>query len=86
MRDGLDFVEDYVDGEVSDVIQMLFGDGQADMAHFAADRPLAAPPGDALQLLVGDLEHHLGHRGPHGGARRELRPLLAPPPLRSARA
>jgi CubicO group peptidase (beta-lactamase class C family) len=23
---------------------MLFGEGQADMAHFAADRPLAAPP------------------------------------------
>ena len=44
MRDGLDFVEDYVDDRVSDVIEMLFGDGQADMAHFAADRPLAAPP------------------------------------------
>ncbi len=47
MRDGLDFAEDYVDGDVSDTIQMLFGDGQADMAHFAADRPLAAPPGSA---------------------------------------
>ena len=35
------------------------------MAHFAADRPLAAAPGDALQLLVGNLEHHLGRRGPH---------------------
>jgi CubicO group peptidase (beta-lactamase class C family) len=44
MRDGLDFVEDYVDDRASDVITMLFGDGQADMAHFAADRPLAAPP------------------------------------------
>ena len=85
MRDGLDFVEDYVDDRVSDVIQMLFGDGQADMAHFAADRPLAAPPGDALQLLVGDVEHHLGCRGPHGGARRELRPLPAQPALRPAR-
>ena len=47
MRDGLDFVEDYVDDRVSDVIQMLFGEGQPDMAHFAADRPLAAPPGRA---------------------------------------
>lgn len=44
MRDGLDWTEDYVDDRVSDVIQMLFGDHQADMAHFAADRPLAAPP------------------------------------------
>ena len=44
MRDGLDFTEDYVDDRVSDVIEMLFGAGQADMAHFAADRPLAAVP------------------------------------------
>ena len=44
MRDGLDFFEDYVDDRASDVIQMLFGDAQADMAHFAADRPLAVPP------------------------------------------
>ena len=44
MRDGLDWTEDYVDDKVSDVIAMLFGDHQADMAHYAADRPLAAPP------------------------------------------
>jgi CubicO group peptidase (beta-lactamase class C family) len=44
MQDGLDFTEDYTDDRVSDTIQMLFGDGQADMAHFAADRPRAAPP------------------------------------------
>jgi CubicO group peptidase (beta-lactamase class C family) len=44
MRDGLDFAEDYVDDRTSDVIAMLFGDGQADMARFAADRPLAAAP------------------------------------------
>jgi CubicO group peptidase (beta-lactamase class C family) len=45
MRDGLDFTEDYEDAEASDVMQMLFGDGKADMAAFAADRPLAAAPG-----------------------------------------
>jgi len=45
MRDGLDFVEEYADGDASDVLQMLFGDGKADMARFAAERPLAAPPG-----------------------------------------
>jgi CubicO group peptidase (beta-lactamase class C family) len=44
MRDGLAWVEDYVDDRVSDVIEMLFGGGRPDMAHFAADRPLAAPP------------------------------------------
>jgi CubicO group peptidase (beta-lactamase class C family) len=53
MRDGLDFVEDYVDDRASDVIAMLFGDGQADMAHFAADRPLAAPPGERFNYSSG---------------------------------
>jgi len=53
MRDGLDFVEDYVDERVSDVIEMLFGAGQADMAHFAADRPLAAPPGERFNYSSG---------------------------------
>jgi CubicO group peptidase (beta-lactamase class C family) len=53
MRDGLDFVEDYEDDRVSDVIQMLFGDGQSDMAHFAADRPLAAPPGSRFSYSSG---------------------------------
>ena len=53
MRDGLDWVEDYTDDRVSDVIQMLFGDGQADMAHFAADRPLAAAPGTRFNYSSG---------------------------------
>jgi CubicO group peptidase (beta-lactamase class C family) len=53
MRDGLDFVEDYVDDRVSDVIRMLFGPGQADMAHFAADRPLAAAPGTRFNYSSG---------------------------------
>jgi CubicO group peptidase (beta-lactamase class C family) len=53
MRDGLDFVEDYVDDRTSDVIEMLFGAGQADMAHFAADRPLAAPPGERFNYSSG---------------------------------
>ena len=44
MRDGLAFSEVYEVGTVSDVVEMLFGAGQADMAHFAADRPLAHPP------------------------------------------
>jgi len=53
MRDGLDFTEDYVDDRVSDVIHMLFGEGQADMAHFAADRPLVAEPGARFNYSSG---------------------------------
>ena len=45
MASGLDFVEVYEPDQPSDVIQMLFGDGKDDMAHFAADKPLAHPPG-----------------------------------------
>jgi CubicO group peptidase (beta-lactamase class C family) len=53
MRDGLDFMEDYTDDRVSDTIQMLFGDGQGDTAHCAADRPLAAPPGTRFNYSSG---------------------------------
>jgi CubicO group peptidase (beta-lactamase class C family) len=53
MRDGLAFVEGYEDAETSDVIQMLFGRGQADMAAFAADRPLAAAPGTRYNYSTG---------------------------------
>jgi CubicO group peptidase (beta-lactamase class C family) len=53
MRDGLEFVEDYVDDRVSDVMHMLFGEGQPDMARFAADRPLAAPPGTRFNYSSG---------------------------------
>ena len=53
MRDGLAFTEDYVDSGVSDVIEMLFGSGKADMAHFAADRPLAAEPGTRYNYSSG---------------------------------
>jgi CubicO group peptidase (beta-lactamase class C family) len=53
MRDGLSFVESYEDDRVSDVIQMLFGDGQPDMAHFAAARSLAAPPGTRFSYSSG---------------------------------
>lgn len=53
MRDGLDFVEEYDDPETSDVLQMLFGRGNEDMAAFAADRPLAAPPGTRFNYSSG---------------------------------
>ena len=44
MRDGLDFAEDYVDARVSDVIQMLFGDGKDDVAAYAEARPALHAP------------------------------------------
>src|SRR3954463_4199146 len=53
MRDGLDFVEDYVDAGRSDVIEMLFGAGQHDVARFAANRALAHPPGDVFNYSSG---------------------------------
>ena len=52
MRDGLAFVEDYVDGQ-SDVIEMLWGRGASDVAGFAGDRPLAAPPGERFNYSSG---------------------------------
>ena len=45
MVGGLSFVEDYRPGQGSDVIEMLFGRGQHDVAHFAADMPLDHAPG-----------------------------------------
>ncbi len=44
MSSGLEFVEDYINGAVSDVIEMLFGKGEKDVAGYAAAKPLAAPP------------------------------------------
>ena len=53
MRDGLAFNESYEEPETSDVMAMLFGRGQSDMAAFAADRPLAAPPGTRFNYSTG---------------------------------
>ncbi len=53
MRDGLAFVEDYTEGHPSDVIEMLWGAGAADVAAFAADRPLAHAPGARFNYSSG---------------------------------
>ena len=45
MSSGLRWIEEYVPGEPSDVIEMLFGAGQADVAAYAASVPLAHEPG-----------------------------------------
>ena len=44
MSSGLEWVEDYVDAQRSDVIEMLFGRGKDDVAGFAAQAKLAHPP------------------------------------------
>lgn len=46
MVDGLDFIEDYVDEGSSNVIDMIFGSGKADVAGYAEALQLAHPPGD----------------------------------------
>lgn len=53
MSSGLEFAEDYND-PTSDVQQMLFGSGQADMAAYAAARPLRHPPGTHFSYSSGD--------------------------------
>ena len=44
MSSGLKFIEDYVPGSVSDVIEMLFQSGKGDVAHYAASLPLEHAP------------------------------------------
>jgi CubicO group peptidase (beta-lactamase class C family) len=53
MRDGLAFNESYALGEPSHVIEMLFGEGQRDMAAFTAGLPLAHPPGTVFNYSSG---------------------------------
>ncbi len=53
MRDGLDFIEEYIIGSRSDVIDMLFGSGQEDMAAFTEAKPLAVPPGSRFRYSSG---------------------------------
>lgn len=53
MRSGLEFVEDYVDGETSHCIAMLFGEGAADHAAYAAARPALHQPGDVWNYSSG---------------------------------
>jgi CubicO group peptidase (beta-lactamase class C family) len=53
MRDGLAFAEDYEDADRSDVIAMLFGSGQHDVAAYAEARPRAHPPGEVFNYSSG---------------------------------
>lgn len=53
MRPGLRFVEDYVDGEVSHCLAMLFGEGKDDHAGYAAALPLDHQPGTVWNYSSG---------------------------------
>jgi CubicO group peptidase (beta-lactamase class C family) len=62
MRDGLDFAEDYalpptggasVDAGVSNVIEMLFGEGKDDVLAYAESRKLRATPGERFNYSSG---------------------------------
>ena len=53
MRSGLAWIEDYVDGDASTVIEMLFGAGRPDVAGYAASQPLATPVGSAFSYSSG---------------------------------
>ena len=53
MRDGLAWCEDYVDADISDVIDMLFGTGRDDVAAYAEARPLAHEPGTHFNYSSG---------------------------------
>jgi CubicO group peptidase (beta-lactamase class C family) len=53
MTSGLRFVEDYVDDSVSHCIDMLFGEGHTDVAHYAASLPLDHPPGSTFNYSSG---------------------------------
>jgi CubicO group peptidase (beta-lactamase class C family) len=53
MRGGLEWVEDYVDANVSHCIEMLFGSGQHDMAAYAAALPVVAEPGTVWNYSSG---------------------------------
>ena len=71
MRDGLDFVEEYVTGDdapVPHVIDMLFGTGADDVAGYTMTRPLKHAPGsfwnyssgttNVVTRLLGDVVGH----------------------------
>ncbi|MGB3737159.1 MAG: serine hydrolase [Ilumatobacter sp.] len=53
MRSGLRFVEDYVDGEASHCLEMLFGGTDPSFAHYAAAQPLVAEPGREFNYSSG---------------------------------
>lgn len=53
MRDGIEWREDYLPGGGSDVQEMLFGPGRADMAAYVLAKPIAHAPGEVFLYSSG---------------------------------
>ena len=53
MSSGLEFAEIYEPDKPSDTIEMMWGAGKADVAHYAADKPLVHPPGTFFSYASG---------------------------------
>ncbi len=53
MSSGLEFAEVYEPDKPSDTIEMMWGSGKASVAHYAADKPLAHPPGSHFSYSSG---------------------------------
>lgn len=71
MSSGLEFSEVYLPDQPSDTIAMLWGEGKDDAAHYAADKPLAHPPGSffsyssgTTNIVARTLSRALGAYGP----------------------
>jgi len=91
MRDGLAFVENYVVGEVSHVIEMLFGEGKDDVAAYTAQLPLAHEPGTFFNYSSGTtnvLSRIVADQVGYGDAYRAYldQQLFAPLGMKSAEA
>jgi CubicO group peptidase (beta-lactamase class C family) len=53
MRSGLEFNEDYLDDATSHCLEMLFGSGAVDMAHYAASQALVHPIDEVFNYSSG---------------------------------
>ncbi|HZJ27735.1 MAG TPA: serine hydrolase [Acidimicrobiia bacterium] len=90
MRSGLAFVEDYVEGHPSDVIDMLFGSGRDDVAAYAEACELEHVPGTVFNYSSGttNIVSAIAGRTIGGGAEGVSeyldRELLAPLGMTSA--
>ena len=86
MISGLEWLEEYVPGQSSDVIDMLFGSGADDVAAFAAAKPLVHEPGTVWvyssgtsNIVSAAVARRLGVEGDRSGYGRELHRLLFDP-------
>lgn len=86
MASGLSWLEEYSTERGSDVIGMLFGDGKADMAAYAASFPLSSRPGTQFlyssgttNILARALQRSIGLEGDAEGMADWLRTHLFAP-------